>query len=142
MDLQDAVRLIQNKSGTDYDTVLANIEEKYKELAGLVTKEGAAYLVARQLGIEISNNKTGINDIKPTSRNISIIGRIVKISQVTEFKRQDGSRGTVANIFVADSTGQVRVSLWNDQTKLIEQLKTGDVVQVVNGMVRQSNFGV
>jgi len=61
MDLQDAVRLIQNKSGTDYDTVLANIEEKYKELAGLVTKEGAAYLVARQLGIEISNNKDAVS---------------------------------------------------------------------------------
>ena len=112
----------------------------------LITKEGAVYLVAKELDIslsEISMNRTPIKNIVLGMRNINVIGRIFRISQVKEFIKSNGTAGRVANIFIGDNTGFVRIPLWDEQVKLLEEntISIGDVVQIGNGISRENTFG-
>ena len=121
------------------------IHEKEAELGGLVSKEGAAQIVARELGLDISSErkKTELVNIMPGMKNVNVIGRIFNISKNIDFTRQDGSKGKVVNLFVADNSGQARLPLWNDQTKIVEEemVKIGDVIQVENSFAKESIYG-
>jgi len=145
MALEDIIELIIKKSGLTKEEILEKIEEKYEELSGLVTKEGAAYIVARSFGVELPSAVRGLQmkNILPGMRNLSVIGRVFRISPINEFVRSDGQPGKVANLYIGDKTYYVKVPLWNDQTSIVSEslIKVGDVVQLVNGMARESIFG-
>ncbi len=141
----DIVEEIVIKTNLPRDEISRKIEEKYSELSGLITKEGAAVLVAREFGVNLKNDfrsKT-IKDIKAGMKNINAVGRIFKISNVNEFKKSDGSEGKVVNIWIGDDSGFLRFPLWNEQAAAIEgsQFKAGDVIQIFNGLARQNLYG-
>ena len=48
---------------------------------------------------------------------------------------KNGKKGKVVNLMLADETGQIRLSLWNEQVKLVEesQIKEGVVIEITNG---------
>jgi len=145
MALEDIVEMIVKKAGLTKEEVLEKIEEKYEELSGLVTKEGAAYIVARSFGVELPSAVRGLQmkNILPGMRNLNIVGRVFRISPINEFVRSDGQPGKVANVYIGDNTYYVKVPLWNEQTSMVSEglIKVGDVVQLVNGMAKESIFG-
>ena len=145
MAFEDTLELILKKTKIPKEEVIRQIDEKYGELAGLITREGAAYIVARNLGIDLPSAVRGlqIKNVLPGMRNLNIIGRIFRISSITEFTRSNGEKGRVVNLYIADETGHVKIPLWNDQVSLVsdELVKVGDIVQLVNGMARESIFG-
>ncbi len=141
----DIVDEISAKSNLSRDEISNRVESKYSELSGLITKEGAAILVGKDLGVEIKKESrtTKMKDVQDGMKNLSVIGRIFKISDIIEFKKSDGSSGKVANIFIGDDSGNLRVPLWNEQATAVEnsQFKVGDVVQIFNGFARQNPYG-
>jgi replication factor A1 len=72
-----------------------------------------------------------ISEIRENSRNVSVIGRITKIS---EAKSVNTSRGEsrVAEAVLEDESGSIVLNLWNEQ---IDMVKEGDTVEVRNGYV-------
>jgi replication factor A1 len=136
---------IEKQTSLPRGELIERVDQKYEELDGLITREGAAYLVARDLGINLpsSTRRLEMKNIIPGMKNINVSGRIFKISQINEFERSDGSKGKVVNITVSDGTGSVRVPLWNDQVDLIgsESIKLGDTIQITNGLSRENTFG-
>ncbi len=145
MGLEDIIELIIKKTSLPKEEIIQKIEEKYEELSGLVTKEGAAYIVARSFGVELPSAVRGLQmkNILPGMRNLNVVGRVFKISPINEFVRSDGQPGKVANLYIGDNSYYVKVPLWNDQTSIVSEslIKVGDVVQLVNGMARESIFG-
>jgi replication factor A1 len=145
MALEDIIELIIKKTGLPREEIMQKIEEKYEELSGLVTKEGAAYIVARSFGVELPSAVRGLQmkNILPGMRNLNVVGRVFRISPINEFVRFDGQPGKVVNLYIGDNTYYVKVPLWNDQTSIVSEglIKVGDVVQLVNGMARESIFG-
>jgi replication factor A1 len=146
MPLEEILDELAKKTGGSREDLLNKVNKKYDELSGLLTKEGAAYLVARELGVNLvseSKRKMEIKNIVEGVRNINLIGRIFKISNITEFKKSDGSDGKVANLFIGDSTGYVRLPLWNEQVSVVEEeaVEIGDVIQVYNCLSKENNFG-
>jgi len=139
------VEMIENKTSINRTEILERINKKYEELSGLITKEGAAYLVARELDVPLPTaiHRLQMKNIVPGMSNVNVIGRVFSISKVNEFERSDGSKGKVVNVFIGDETGYIRLPLWNDQVKLVEEgnLNLGDVVQIVNGLARENIFG-
>ncbi len=75
-------------------------------------------------------------DLKPELGEVDILGRAIAASDVRTFERPDGSTGKVASLMLMDSTGQVRVSLWDERADLVKQIKRGDVVKLENAVVR------
>ncbi len=142
--LERILEILEKKVNLSREELLQKIEAKQKELSGLVSKEGAAYLVARDFGVELEQSDlVEIKDLVAGMRRISLIGRIFKVSDIFEFERKDGSRGRVINLFIGDPTGYIKLPLWNDRVKLVEdgQLKLGDVVRIRNGLARENIFG-
>jgi replication factor A1 len=144
MEFEEIVKKIEEKTGLKREDILKKIDLKCKELSGLITKEGAAFIIAKELGLEIPSIHKSYLEIKNLvsgMRNVSIVGRVIKISQVSEFERANGKKGAVVNIWIADNSGAVRIPLWNEQVKIAEELKVNDLVQVTNGITKENIFG-
>lgn len=144
--VDEIVEEIEKRTGVSREEILKKIEEKQKELSGLISEEGAAHLVARELGINLLEEirrKLEIKNIVPGMRNVNVVGRVFRVSRINGFKRADGSEGRVANFFIGDSSGFARVVLWDKQVKILEEeyVKLGDTVQVFNGLARENIFG-
>jgi len=122
------------------------IAEKQKELSNLVSKEGAAYIIAKEMGIELfpqkaeSQRRLEIKNILPKIRNLNLEARIVNIFPAKEFESK-GRKGKVASVILGDQTGTIRMSLWDQQTDMIEKLKPGMAVEVFGGYTRENGIG-
>lgn len=146
MPLKEILDELEKQTNFSRAELVRQVEAKYNELLGLVSKEGAAYLVARSLGINLETKavrRLEMKNILPGMKRVSVIGRVFRISPINEFERLDGRKSKVVNLWVADNTGYVRLSLWDDQVKLIEDetIKLGDIIQIDNGFARENIFG-
>ncbi|MEM7826166.1 MAG: DUF2240 family protein [Candidatus Aenigmatarchaeota archaeon] len=147
MEFEEILKEIEKASGLSREEVVKRIEEKRKEFSDLLTEEGAAYLVANDFGLDLIEKKRRqleIRNIVAGMKNVSFVGRVFNITPIVSFERIDGSVGKVVNVFIGDDTGFVRVPLWNDQVKLIEEggIKIGDTVQVTNGISKEGIYGI
>lgn len=70
-----------------------------------------------------------IKDLKASSGFDELSGEIVSISEPRAFANERGS-GKVANAALKDKTGEIKLSLWNEQ---VDQVKEGDKVRIENG---------
>ena len=126
---------------TDYtkEDIIKMINETIETMDNMVNEEGAAFVVANNLGVSINPRKITealkVNQLVPGQSNITLIGRINKIYSTREFTRKDNTKGMVRNLEIIDNTGNTRVSLWDMKTKLIEEksLQVGDVVKIFGG---------
>lgn len=144
--IEEILKELESQTKTSKEELMKKISEKQKELSGLVSKEGAAHLVARELGVNLlddNKRQLEIGNIVLGMRNVNVIGKIFKISPLIEFKRKDGNKGKVVNLFIADKTGFVRVPLWNDQAKLVEEenISLGDTIQIIGAMSKENIYG-
>ena len=72
-----------------------------------------------------------ISDLKARQGKVELIANVVKKEDVREFNKE-GRSGKVCNAIVEDPTGQVKLTLWNEQCDLVG---VGDKVQISNGYV-------
>ncbi len=83
-----------------------------------------------------SEAKVKIADLDPELGDVDVIGRVVAITEPRKFERPDGTTGEVASIMLADTTGQTRVSLWNEKAEATQKIRRGDAVKLENAYVR------
>ncbi|MCD6403141.1 MAG: DUF2240 family protein [Candidatus Aenigmarchaeota archaeon] len=146
--LEEIIERIEKSTNYTKDQIYDRILKKQMELSGLVSLEGAAHLVAKDLGIdllkEFKERRLQIGNIIDGMKSVDIVGRVFFISEPVEFERDDGSIGKVISIYVGDDTGFVRVPLWDKQTKLVEDklIEIGDIVEIKNGVARETKFGM
>ncbi|MCH8004110.1 MAG: hypothetical protein IH934_05775 [Nanoarchaeota archaeon] len=74
-----------------------------------------------------------IKDLKIREGNVNIVVDIVDVGDVREFEKF-GRAGKVATAVAKDETGDIKLTLWNDQ---IDTVKAGDKVQITNGYVSE-----
>lgn len=74
-----------------------------------------------------------IKDLQPRQTKVDVEGEVIEISDVREFSKF-GKQGKVATAHLRDTTGRIKLSLWNEQTGLV---KSGDTVKVTNGYVNE-----
>lgn len=118
----DITNIYERLSGrVTLDDFKAKIEEKVATMGGLCDEETAALLVAQELGAD--SPVIRIEDIKPGD-NVSFACKVVSVSGVREFSREDGGAGRVANITVGDETGTLRISLWDE---LVDVVRRGEI---------------
>ncbi|MFH1473750.1 MAG: DUF2240 family protein [Candidatus Aenigmatarchaeota archaeon] len=146
MDFEIILQKIIEKGSLSKEETEKRIIEKQEELSNLVSKEGAAYIIAKEMGIELFPEKTQterrleIKNIIPQIRDLNLNARIVNIFPVKEFESK-GRKGEVASIILGDQTGTIRMSLWDQQTEMIDKLKPGMAVEVFGGYTRENGIG-
>ena len=144
MSFEKILEEILKKSNLSKEEILERIKRKQAELE-IISLEGAAYLVAKELGIlnlTSKERRLEMKNLVEGMRNVFLKGKIIKISDLVEFER-NGKKGKVLNLFVSDGTDWVKIPLWNEQVDWVEKenLREGDVIEVLGGVVRENAFG-
>ena len=74
-----------------------------------------------------------VKELTPRMGNVELVAEIADIGDVREFNKF-GKSGRVATARLKDETGEIELSLWNEQ---IDQFGKGDTIKVVNGYVKE-----
>ena len=74
-----------------------------------------------------------IKDLEVKQSNVDIVVEVVDIGEVREFQKF-GRLGRVTTATVKDETGEMKLTLWNDE---IDAVKKGDKVHIENGYVNE-----
>tara|TARA_Y100000310_G_scaffold124475_1_gene123184 strand:+ start:1883 stop:2827 length:945 start_codon:yes stop_codon:yes gene_type:complete len=134
------IERIAKSSGLEKEEIDKRVGAKKAALSGLISQEGAAQIVAAELGVSFENQEMKISELMPGMRQANVVGKIINLFPVREFEKK-GKQGKVVNFIFADETGNCRVVLWDtNHIALIESgdVKQGDVVEIKNGSVRDS----
>jgi ssDNA-binding replication factor A large subunit len=78
-----------------------------------------------------------VEDLSLGISDVTLVGEVLGTEDVRTFDRDDGSEGKVSNVVLGDETGRVRVTLWDDQAEMATELDAGEVVELVDGYVRE-----
>jgi replication factor A1 len=140
MPVENIISKIVDKSGLDESSVKEKIQAKMGELSGLISEQGAAHIIANELGVKVFEAVTGklkIKNILPGMRNVETEGRVIAAYPAKEFKTES-REGKVGNFMLGDDTGTIRVTLWNIMADNLAKLKQGDIVRIKSAYVREN----
>jgi replication factor A1 len=144
MKVERIVNYIHEKLKIPKEKIYEEIREKIEEFSGIITEEGAATLVAREYGIDIREiaEFLKIDELIGGMRNVNLKVKIFKIFPLKEFERKDG-KGFLRVILIGDKTGVARLTLWNEQVNIVEEmnLKEGQAIKIYNARTRENIFG-
>ena len=74
-----------------------------------------------------------ISELKPRQGNVIIEAEVVDVGETKEFEKF-GRKGRVANATIKDESGEIKLTLWNDD---IDKIKKGDKIKISNGYVNE-----
>jgi hypothetical protein len=137
------VEKIAQSAKVEKEEVVRRIEAKRAKLSGLISQEGAAQVVAAELGVNFDNEKLKIDELLPGMRKVNTSGKIITLFPVRSFKTQKGDEGKVCNFVVADSTSNIKIVLWDtNHIGLVEKgdIKEGSSVEIVNASMRDNEL--
>lgn len=127
---------------TDFE-IEKKVKEKLDKLSYLISKEGAAHIVANELGVKVFEAPKGgrlkVKELQPQQRNIDLLAKVVKFYGIRSFKTEK-KEGRNASFLVGDETGKVRVTVW-DETLLptVEKIKEEGIILIKNAYIRENN---
>ncbi|MBU2523197.1 MAG: hypothetical protein KKE23_02820 [Nanoarchaeota archaeon] len=124
------------------EEVERRVLEKKSKLSDLISKEGAAQIVAAELGVDFDGQRVKINELMSGMRRLSMVAKVTKMFPSREFKTKNGVDSKVMNMYIADETLSTKCVLWDvNQIKQFEEgkIKEGDVVEIKDASVRENN---
>ncbi len=136
---------ISKASGLGKDEIERKVEAKRAKLSGLISKEGAAQVVASELGISFENERLKINELLPGMRKVNTLGKVINLFPVRTFTTKKGEESKVVNFWIADETSNVKVVLWDtNHIGMIEQGKiaVGTTIEISNGSMRDNELHI
>jgi len=145
------INKIIEDTGLSKAEIQSLVEEKKEELKGLISDEGALFVIAKELGVEVSGEnqellneiELNISDITLNMKNIVLVGRIKDIFNLNSFKKSNGEVGYVGAFKLHDNTGDIRIVLWDDQVNVFkdERFEKNEIVKILNGNAKQGRYG-
>jgi len=138
------IEKIVTVSGKSREEVERLIGEKKNKFSGLLTEDGAAFMVARELGIDLGmqqgRGRHLIADLKDGMQNIDLLVRVMHVFSPKSFER-NGKKGKLCNLVVADSSGETRLTLWHNDVRKLEEagVEKGSVLLLHNCYVKSFN---
>ncbi len=126
------------------------VQNKVKELSGLVSEEGAIYIVANELGVKLdlkpasigagqdSNSYMKIEQITEPRVSLNMVVKVLKKYDLIEFDMKSGGKGQIRSLLVGDETGIVRVAFWGSKADLLEEVERDSILDIKNVYVREN----
>ena len=74
-----------------------------------------------------------IKDLQPKQGKVEIEVEVIEKEAPREFSKF-GSAGKLCNAKVKDKTGEIKLTLWNEQ---VDQINVGDKIKITNGYVSE-----
>jgi replication factor A1 len=73
-----------------------------------------------------------IKDLRVGMKKINLKAKVIEISKPKYVVTKFGNHASVANATISDTTGKIKLCLWNDQ---INTITTGDTIQIENARI-------
>ncbi len=120
----------------------AQVDATVAEWGELLDRDAAAMVVVERLGGSVATFLP-IKDLEEGGE-ANIRAKVVGLSPVRTFSRQDGTAGRVVNLELRDDTGFCRMPLWDEDVALVErgQVAVGKTVRAIDCFVKRTNFGL
>jgi len=137
------IEKISKASSLEKEEIERRVEAKREKLSRLISKEGAAQVVASELGISFENEKLKINELLPGMRRVNTIGKVISLFPVRAFKTKKGEESKVVNLWIADETANIKVVLWDtNHIGMIEngKIAEGTTIEISNGSMRDNEL--
>jgi ssDNA-binding replication factor A large subunit len=139
---EQIIKMISENSGIPAEEIERKIEARRAKLSGLISKEGAAQIIASELGISFEKQKMKISNLLGGMKKINLTGKIIRMNRVAEYNK-NGKSGKIGSFLLADDTSNIRVVLWDtNHISLIETgvIKEGDTIELSNGDIRNNEL--
>ena len=138
--LSHILKKIKESTNISDEEIDKKIKAKLDQLSGLISEEGAAHIVANELGVKLveTSGKLQINNILAGMRNVEVAGKITRKYEVRSFETEK-RKGKLGSFMMADDSGFIRVVLWNDKADTLEKLNEGDIVLINGAYARENN---
>ncbi len=139
---EEAVAKIRENSNLGEAEIAARVNAKLEQFSGLVSKEGAAHILANELGIKLIDNtgsfsKLKIEKIIVGMQNVEVVAKVLSVYPVRQFN-SNGREGQVGSALLGDDTGVIRSVFWNEQANKLAFMNKGDVVKLKGVYVKES----
>lgn len=143
------INIIIEETGLTRTEIQKLVDEKKEYLKGLISTEGALFIITKELGIDIKDLNSQklaliyIVDLKNGMKNVNIIGRIKRIYEIHEFLRRDGTEGKVQNFIIEDKTKYIRTVIWDDHVEKMASeplFKVNALIQITAGYIKWSDY--
>jgi len=146
MSLEDIIaKILSARPELTREEILKMIKSREESSRGFLTRESAALSLAADLGVPVERvfrSKLLIKDIVSGLRDVTISGRVIHVSPLKKFFHSDGREGFRRSMYVADKTGVIRVTLWDDKAVSLDVEKIIDeVVKISHASVRRRAGG-
>ncbi|MEK6934420.1 MAG: OB-fold nucleic acid binding domain-containing protein [Nanoarchaeota archaeon] len=140
---EDIINKIKEEKDLSEEEIKIKVKEKLTKLSDLISKEGAAHIVANELGVKLFNisKELKVEGLISGMNNVIITGKVVQVNPVVEFKKEN-REGKVGSFVIGDETGVIRVAFWDtNHIKFIEdrKIKEGSILKISNAYVKSNN---
>lgn len=127
------------------EEVMEKLEKEKRRTGGLISDDVLLRMIAAEFGVEILGEAQtptlSIKDLVSGLNDVTVVGRVVAVfpPKIFEVNR----RGKVASLLIADESGILRVTMWNDKVSLIEsgKVKVGQIIRVFHGYAKEGYGG-
>jgi len=138
---EDVIKKIKEQSGISDEELELKLKQKLEQLSGLISREGAAHIVANELGVKVFDQISGkmkIEKVLAGMRDVEILGKVVQVYEIREFQRKEGT-GKVGSFIVGDETGVMRIVCWGSQADILEKIQPDTIIKISNAYCRDNN---
>lgn len=144
LDYNTILNKIIDTTGLSKQDIEDKINQKLKELQDLISREGAAHIVANELNVKLfdgTNKVLKIKEVQAGMNSVNVVGKIVNINEIRTFQKNN-RQGRIGSMLIGDETGTVRLVVWDEKLiGLIKDMKEGDILKINNAYSKQNNNG-
>ncbi len=142
LDYQTIIQKIIDSSGLEKKDIEEKIKQKLAEMQDLITKEGAAHIIANEMNIRLfdsTDKNLKISQIRPGLSSVNILCKVIRIFDIREYNKNNRS-GRIGSLLVGDETGTARIVIWDEKLiDLTKEINEGDIIKVSNTYIKNNN---
>ena len=136
----EAVAKIKELSTLSEEEIHSNVNAKLEQFSGLVSKEGAAHILANELGIKLidtTSAKLKVANILAGMQNVEVLTKVLAAYPARQFNSK-GRTGQVGSAILGDETGTIRSVFWNEQANKLAFMNKGDILKLKGVYVKEN----
>lgn len=117
--------------------------EKLRQEYGELLNDEVLYRIALEEGESNMTSTKKIADFE-NREEVSAVVKVTRINDTRTFQKRTGGEGRVRNIEVEDETGTCRLTLWDDDVNLPEDMniQIGTQLKLTDCYTKQTDFGL
>ncbi len=137
-EIESIIAEIAEKTNKSEEEITELIKSKVEKFAGLLTEQGAAFMVQKELGLKQETyEQIKISELEEGMKGIELKGIIESIYPIKEFEK-NSKKGKLQSLILNDGTGEVRITLWNDQVGKYDLTRKSEIT-ISNAIISTYN---